>query len=63
MDLSRFAMPLLRRVDPEIAHDATIWGLRHGFGPVLENSCDESLHCRLWGLDFTNPIGISAGFD
>ena len=63
MDLSRFAMPLLRRVDPEIAHDATIWGLRHGFGPVLEDSCDERLQIRLWGLDFPNPIGISAGFD
>lgn len=63
MDLSRFAFPLLRHLDPESAHALTVWGLDHGFGPVQNGSDDAILRCRYWGLDFPNPVGIAAGFD
>jgi dihydroorotate dehydrogenase len=63
MDLSRFAFPLLRRLDPEIAHALSVWGLGHGFGPVQSVADDPILRCRLWGFDFPNPVGIAAGFD
>ena len=63
MDLSRLAFPLLRRLDPERAHGLTVWGLRRGFGPQQEKPDDPILHCRCWGLDFPNPVGIAAGFD
>ena len=63
MDLSRFVFPLLRRLDPETAHALSVWGLGHGFGPAQEAADDPILRCRLWGLDFPNPVGIAAGFD
>ena len=63
MDLSRFVFPVLHRLDPERAHNLTIWGLKHGFGPVRHEPEDEILRCSMWNLDFPNPIGISAGFD
>jgi dihydroorotate dehydrogenase len=63
MDLSRLAFPLLRHLDPENAHALTVWGLRHGFGPVQDKADDAILRCRYWGFDFPNPIGIAAGFD
>jgi len=63
MDFSRAVFPLLRRLDPERAHNLTIWALRNGFGPEREVESDPRLHQTLWGLDFPNPVGISAGFD
>ncbi len=63
MDLSRAVFPLLRRLDPERAHNLTIWALRNGFGPEREAEHDPRLHQSLWGLHFPNPVGISAGFD
>jgi len=63
MNLSRLAFPLLRHLDPETAHSLTVWGLSHGFGPVQQTPDDPVLKCRLWGLDFPNPVGIAAGFD
>jgi dihydroorotate dehydrogenase len=63
MDLSRFAFPLLRRLDPERAHALTVWGLGHGFAPVRRKPDDPALHCRLWKLEFPNPVGLCAGFD
>ncbi len=63
MDLSRAVFPLLQRLDPERAHNFTIWALRNGFGPERNGADDPRLHQSLWGLKFPNPIGISAGFD
>jgi dihydroorotate dehydrogenase len=63
MSLSRLVFPLLRHLDPETAHSLTVWGLRHGFGPVQKSPDDAVLKCRLWGMDFPNPVGIAAGFD
>lgn len=63
MNLSRLVFPLLRHLDPETAHGLTVWGLKHGFGPSQNEADDPVLKCRLWGLDFPNPVGIAAGFD
>lgn len=63
MDLSRAVFPLLTRLDPERAHNLTIWALRNGFGPERKDEDNPRLHQSLWGLDFPNPVGISAGFD
>jgi dihydroorotate dehydrogenase len=63
MTLSRLVFPLLRHLDPETAHGLTVWGLKHGFGPSQNEADDPVLKCRLWGLDFPNPVGIAAGFD
>lgn len=55
--------PLLRCVDPETAHQYAIRALRAGLGPRGSGADDPILATRVWGMDFTNPIGLGAGFD
>lgn len=55
--------PALRRLDPETAHNLTIWGLEHGFGPRAAAPDDPLLASEVWGRRFANPLGLSAGFD
>ncbi|MGH6988329.1 MAG: quinone-dependent dihydroorotate dehydrogenase [Stellaceae bacterium] len=61
--LADLAMPLLRRLPPEMAHRATLRGLALGFGPHPRNPDPPSLGTRLWGRFFPNPVGLAAGFD
>ena len=75
MILSRFS-PILRvplvagltreallRMDPEIAHGATISALRLGLAPEQEQADPPELRTTLCGLDLSNPVGMAAGFD
>jgi len=61
--LAGIALPLLRRLPPETAHRATIRALSLGLGPRDREPDSPRLAIRLWGRDFTNPIGLAAGFD
>ncbi|HYD29307.1 MAG TPA: quinone-dependent dihydroorotate dehydrogenase [Azospirillaceae bacterium] len=63
IDLFSFAGPVLRAFDPETAHRFTIQALRIGLAPRAAGRDDPVLACRLWGLDFPNPVGLAAGFD
>jgi dihydroorotate dehydrogenase len=55
-------LPLLRWLDPEDAHRLAIQGLR--LLPPLRTRLDNAkLAVRAFGLNFPNPIGMSAGFD
>ena len=63
MDRFTLAGPLLRALSPEQAHDLTLWALRRGLAPRQLQADDPILASRLWGLDFANPLGLSAGFD
>jgi dihydroorotate dehydrogenase len=65
------------KTDPEWIHHQTInflsWlGRRNQRPParwiqsLFADSCcleDQRLHQNLWGLDFSNPVGLAAGFD
>jgi dihydroorotate dehydrogenase len=62
-DLYRIAGPLLRCLEAERAHRATIWALRLGLVPGAAGADDPALGMNLWGRDFPNPIGLAAGFD
>lgn len=55
-------VPVLRQLDPELAHSLTIKALRDKFAPI-ELVQDNSLQTTVWGLNFNNPIGVAAGFD
>ena len=57
------AQALLRRLDPESAHDLSLWLLRCGLGPRSPGPDDPILATRVWGREFPNPIGLAAGFD
>ena len=55
--------PVLRLLSPERAHRATVRALALGLAPADRGGDDPILACRVWGLDFANPVGLAAGFD
>ena len=63
--------PLLFRLSPETAHDATVVLLRLGLSlPLVRSLCqklyaheDPALEREVFGLRFKNPVGLAAGFD
>ena len=57
------ARPLLLALDPEHAHEVTLRSLEAGLYPRASQPDDPRLAINLWDLQFTNPIGIAAGFD
>jgi dihydroorotate dehydrogenase len=56
------SLPLLRWLDPEDAHRMAIQGLRF-LPPIRPRPDDAKLAVRAFGLNFSNPIGMAAGFD
>lgn len=55
-------MPATRLIDPESAHRLAIVTAKYGLATdKAENS--ELLRTSLCGLDFSNPLGMAAGFD
>jgi len=63
VDLARLALPLLRLLPPETAHDLTLRALAGGLVRPVAEAPDPLLRTTLWGRDFPNPIGLAAGFD
>ena len=60
--------PVLRRLPPEAAHELTLRALEVGWGGLFGVSSTPVpdppvLAQRLWGLHFSNPLGLAAGFD
>ncbi len=43
----RLARAILWRLDPETAHDLTLWLLRRGLGPVARGADDRLARCLL----------------
>jgi dihydroorotate dehydrogenase len=62
-DLSGLALPLLRLLPPETAHDLTLRALAAGIVRPPAETPDPLLRTAVWGRDFPNPIGLAAGFD
>lgn len=54
---------LLFRVPAEKAHGLAVCALKFGLIPSVHHRDDECLGVKLWGLDFSNPVGLAAGFD
>lgn len=61
--LADFAMPFLRTLEPEQAHELTLRAMEAGVFPRACTADDKSLAQTIWGLTFPNPVGIAAGFD
>ncbi|GAX17590.1 dihydroorotate dehydrogenase [Fistulifera solaris] len=59
--------PLMRRfLDPETAHEVALEFARRGWSPKHRPSALEQqlrVSSQVFGLQFTNPIGLAAGFD
>ncbi len=61
--LYRALRPGLRLIDPESAHRLAVKALASGLPLGRAAPDDPLLACRVWGLDFPNPLGLAAGFD
>ncbi|HEX3398419.1 MAG TPA: quinone-dependent dihydroorotate dehydrogenase [Steroidobacteraceae bacterium] len=61
--LAHAALPLLRHLDPEVAHDLGLAGLNcvRPFWPAP--AIPAALAVRHFGLRFSHPVGLAAGFD
>ena len=54
---------LLLALPPEWAHDLAVKSLELGLYPRATRPDDKRLGQHLFGIDFTNPVGMAAGFD
>ena len=61
--IARAALPILTRLDPEVAHDLGLAGLKwmRPLWPTF--ACTQELNVRCFGLQFAHPLGLAAGFD
>ena len=57
------ATRLLRLLDPELAHRLTIAALKRQRLKPFDREGDPRLALQLFGLSFTSPVGLAAGFD
>jgi len=57
--------PFLFNLDPETAHNLAIKSLKFNFVPskAFEIEDEQMLNIELLGKNFSNPIGLAAGFD
>lgn len=62
-DLFPLLRPGLHAFEPERAHEMTLRSLELGLYPRSCGRDPASLHQKLFGLDFSNPVGMAAGFD
>jgi dihydroorotate dehydrogenase len=68
IDLYSLIRPVLRRLPAETAHNLTLRALEAGLGRLMVGRAAREpdppiLAQRLWGLEFSNPVGLAAGFD
>ena len=61
--LSRLGRRALFAFDPETAHGLSISALKTGLVPACAASADPRLGVSVAGLNFTNPLGMAAGYD
>src|SRR5277367_3404953 len=61
--LARASLPILTRLDPELAHDLGLAGLRLMQPLWRAPELPAGLSVRCFGLDFAHPLGLAAGFD
>ena len=61
--LYSLARPVLFSLDPECAHDLSLWGMRNFGGWMPSVSTQESETVEVMGLRFPNRVGLAAGLD
>jgi dihydroorotate dehydrogenase len=59
----RFGLSVMRRMEPERAHDLAIRALRTGLLPLRGPVTSPRLEVELAGMTLPNPVGLAAGFD
>lgn len=59
----RLLRPLVHALSPETAHNLGLFALQNRLFPPASKANAPSLRCHVFGMDFPNPVGLSAGFD
>lgn len=54
---------ILRLLDPEEAHECAIWFAERGLCPIDGIKDEKQLQTTVWGIPFSNPLCLAAGFD
>ncbi|XP_017889503.1 uncharacterized protein LOC108630623 [Ceratina calcarata] len=60
---NKFILPVVHKVDPELAHSAAVTFLKWGFLAKQPTEDPSSLAVNIWDMQFKNPVGMAAGFD
>ncbi|MFC4346616.1 quinone-dependent dihydroorotate dehydrogenase [Kordiimonas lipolytica] len=64
INLFPLARPFIHALDPEKAHNLTISALKAGITGCFGSAADDPvLATEAFGLKFSNPVGLAAGFD
>lgn len=58
-----FLMPLIHKLNPETSHNVAILASKYGLIPRSQYEDPVSLKTKVWHIEFSNPVGIAAGFD
>ena len=53
----------INKFDPELSHSLAIQFLKNFYIPIFSSKDDEILKINILGKEFSNPIGLAAGFD
>ncbi len=61
--VNSIGLAALHRLDPEVAHNASLWALRLGLAPLPRIPDLPRLHTEIAGLRLQNPLGLAAGYD
>jgi dihydroorotate dehydrogenase len=62
-ELYALTRPLVHCLSPETAHVLAIEALRLGLVPAAAPMVSPALMVNAFGLEFSNPVGLAAGFD
>ena len=62
-DVLKSGTALLRLLPPNFAHKSAVKALKYGLIPKSSGPDDPVLAIKVWDIEFSNPIGMSAGFD
>ncbi|MEX0584023.1 MAG: quinone-dependent dihydroorotate dehydrogenase, partial [Sneathiella sp.] len=63
VSLYSLARPLLFLLEAEKAHNLSIRALKNGFLPRISNDFGPILASKHFGIRFSNPVGLAAGYD
>ncbi|GFQ07320.1 dihydroorotate dehydrogenase (quinone) mitochondrial [Phtheirospermum japonicum] len=60
---TKLVNPFFAFLDPEVAHRLAVSAAARGWVPIEKRPDPPILELEVWGRRFSNPIGLSAGFD
>lgn len=60
---TKLVNPFFAFLDPEVAHRLAVTAAARGWVPVEKRPDPTILEIEVWGRRFSNPVGLSAGFD